>query len=90
MSPALVLAASPDGTFTLSEKSDRYSGVTMLTSTNEKVISLLASLGFHDMLRDPDGIVIDTFDEWTNPDAGVAYATCASGATVERWTEVAA
>jgi hypothetical protein len=60
----------------------------MLTSHDDNLISLLASLGF--ATDKPQEIVIDNFDQWTNPDAGVAYATCASGVTVERWTEVAA
>ncbi|HEV8560980.1 MAG TPA: hypothetical protein VGR06_32025 [Actinophytocola sp.] len=60
----------------------------MLTPHNDHLISLLASLGF--ATDSPEEIVIDDFDQWTNPEAAVVYGTCASGATVERWTEVAA
>ena len=51
----------------------------MLSATTENVISLLASLGFgDDFLAEPDGIVIDNFDQWVLPDVAVHSGCCAT------------
>ncbi|MFL6143024.1 MAG: hypothetical protein ACJ72N_14320 [Labedaea sp.] len=42
----------------------------------DNVISLLASLGFDDAVTNPDGIVIDNFDQWTNPDSPALSTVC--------------
>jgi hypothetical protein len=45
----------------------------MLSAVTDNVISLLASLGFDDsFLGDRTEIVIDSFDQWSNPDCAVA------------------
>jgi hypothetical protein len=45
----------------------------MLSAVTDNVISLLASLGFDDsFLGDRTEMVIDSFDQWTNPDFAVA------------------
>ena len=48
----------------------------MLSSVNDNVISLLASLGFDDAVTNPGGIVIDSFNQWTNPDTPALTTTC--------------
>ena len=51
----------------------------MLKLANDNVISLLASLGFDDsFLGDRTEMVIDSFDQWTNPDSAVFGSLCAS------------
>jgi hypothetical protein len=48
----------------------------MLSSVTDNVISLLASLGFDDAVTNPDSIVIDNFDQWTNPDSPALATVC--------------
>jgi hypothetical protein len=48
-----------------------------MSAATEHVMSLLASLGF-DAGSDPScEIMIDTFDQWSNSDAGMMAGTCA-------------
>lgn len=48
----------------------------MLKLANDNVITLLASLGFDDsFLGDRTEMVIDSFDQWTNPEFAAATGT---------------
>ena len=49
----------------------------MLSATTENVISLLTSLGFGDEFpAEPNGIVIDNFDQWVLPDVTILSGCC--------------
>ena len=60
----------------------------MLTSHNDNLITLLANLGF--ATDSPQEIVIDNFDQWTNPDATRLAATVFCGISIEIPTTAAA
>jgi hypothetical protein len=60
----------------------------MLTSQNDHLITLLASLGF--ATDSPEEIVIDNFDQWTNPDAARLANTIFCGISIEMPTTAAA
>jgi hypothetical protein len=65
----------------------------MLKLANDNVITLLASLGFDDsFLGARAEIVIDSFDQWTNPEFATARATtaCACGVHLDESVGAAA
>ena len=58
----------------------------MLKLANDNVISLLASLGFDEtFVGERTEIVIDSFDQWTNPEFASTRATttCACGLHID-------
>jgi len=60
----------------------------MLTSQNDHLITLLASLGF--ATDSPEEIVIDNFDQWTNPDGHLVSYCVPTGISPEITMEAAA